>query len=137
MTAGGSTNPSSTAQTTPTSYINLPAAGCKQAPKRFKGCHRDLEDFLEHFEHICAQYKVTDPKQKCLGLLRYCSSEVKDTIENLDAYVKKDFAGLVKALKWLYDGDQKRAEYHTGDLEDFTKSWRKVFIQNLQTFKQY
>lgn len=123
--------------TTPASYINLPTPGSKQAPQKFRGHHRDLNRFLEHYKHVCVQSHVTEDSQKCLGLPTYCSNRVADTIENLDSYVSQNFDELVVELQWIYDGDRRKAEYHTGYIADFTKAWRGEEIPNLETFKQY
>ena len=150
--ANASTSPSHNAQGNPlmntsstqttsnlvsASYINLPALRSKQAPKEFKGDHRRLDRFLDHFEQVCAQYHVTDSSQKCRGLLGYCSDKVADSVENLDSYIHQDYDTLVKDLRWLYDGDRKKSEYHMGDLAKFIKEWNKEVIHNLETFKEY
>lgn len=137
-TTGTGTTPTGQAnQATPASYINLPPPGHRQAPKKFKGHHRELDRFLDHYKHVCTQYNVTESAQKCLGLLLYCSDEVAETIENLESYIKRDFTDLVNTLRWLYDSDRKKAEYHTGNLEEFTTEWRQINIQNLETLKKY
>jgi len=58
-------------------------------------------------------------------------------MESLDSYVQKDFDNLVKELRWLYDGDRRKAESHIGDIADFTRSWQEEDIPNLETFKKY
>jgi hypothetical protein len=130
-TTGGTT------ATNPASYINLPIPKGKQAPPTFKGKHRELDRFLEHYKHVCAQYHVTESDQKCLGLITYCSSSVASTVENLPSFIKKDFTALEADLQWLYDGDRRKAEYHTGHLEEFARTWRKEPILDLATFKEY
>ena len=125
------------ATSSPMSYINLPIVGGKQAPPKFKGHHRDLTRFLNRFEHVCTQFNVTESKQKCLGIIQYCSNSVADTIENLESYQKQDYNELVKDLHWFYDSERQKCEYHLGDLEDFIKEWRTVEVTNLETFKQY
>ena len=133
-TGASGTNP---ATSSPMSYINLPIVGGKQAPPKFKGHHRDLTRFLNRFEHVCTQFNVTESKQKCLGIIQYCSNSVADTIENLESYQKQDYNELVKDLHWFYDSERQKCEYHLGDLEDFIKEWRTVEVTNLETFKQY
>jgi hypothetical protein len=86
---------------------------------------------------VCVQNNVTEDSQKCLGLPKYCSNRVADTIENLDSYISQNFDELVVELQWIYDGDRRKAEYHTGYIVDFTKAWRGEEIPNLETFKQY
>ena len=134
-TSTGTTPTTQATQTTSNPYINLPVLEHRQAPKKYKGRHRDLDRFLYHYKHLCIQYNITDSAQKCLGLLPYCSDEVAKTIENLESFIQKYFKDLVKALRWLYDGDRKKAEYYTGNLEEFTNKWGQTYIQDLETQK--
>lgn len=131
-TGGGQATPSGTV-----SYINLPTLGSKQSPPRFTGRYRALERFIVHYESVCIQNKVTDDREKCKGIIQYCSDEVADTIENLDSYDSGDFAKLKEDLEWLYDGSRKKSETHRGNIEDFTKLWRKEKIGSLEKFKKY
>ena len=143
MGTGGATT--SGTQTTTTSggsggsasYVKLPTLGGKGAPREFTGKGRRLERFLNHYKHLCAQCNVTADDQKCEGLLTYCDSGVVDLLENLDEYIQKDFTGLVERMRWLFDSDSKKGEYHTGHIDDFTKEWRKEQIPDLRTFKEY
>ena len=119
------------------SYINLPLVGSKQAPPKFKGHHRDLERFIERFQHVCQEYHVLDSAHKCRGILQYCSSSVAEVIENFDGYKNEDFEELLEDLMWFFDGGKRRSEYHLGYLEEFTRAWREEEIANLDMFKQY
>ena len=119
------------------SYINLPSPGSKQAPKTFKGHHRDVERFITHFEYLCTQKGVIDDKEKCLGFVQYCSYDVADLIEGLDEYTSHDYGALLKKFQHLYDGGRRKGEYHIGHIEEFTRAWRGEEIQALETFKQY
>ena len=134
---GTSGTTSGSGQTTPVSYIHLPAVGAKQAPPKFRGHHRDLTGFIQRFKHVCTQYNVTESEQMCFGILLYCSRSVKNTIENLESYQKKDFDALVKELQWFYDGEREASEHHLGHLDDFSRAWREEQIANLEMFKQY
>ena len=134
---GASNSGVQTAPSGPVSYINLPPIGSKQAPPKFTGKHRALERFLVHYESVCAQNKVTDDKEKCKGIIQYCNDEVADTIESMDSYDSGDFSKLKEDLEWLYDGSRKKSDTHRGDIEDFTRSWRKVRIEKLEKFKKY
>jgi len=122
---------------TPGSYINLPSPGNKQAPKTFKGNHREVERFVAHFEYLCLQKVVVDPKEKCLGLVQYCSYDVADLIEGLEEYTSHNYDGLLKKFQHLYDSSRRKGEYHIGHIEEFTKAWRKEEIQTLEMFLQY
>ena len=118
-------------------YIDLPLAGSKSAPKTFKGKHRSLNRFLSDFKYVCVQGKVTDDEQKCLGLLRYCEDDIADFIETLDPYAQKDYDALEEELRWLYDADRKKSEFHLGDIGKVTESWRREENWDLKLFKQY
>jgi hypothetical protein len=136
VTSSASGSTSATGSTI-VSYIHLPAPGNKQAPSEFKGSHRKLERFLIRYEHVCAQSNVTDDKQKCLGIVQYCSPRVADLLENLDAYVDGDFGELEKEMQRLFDGSRKKAAFHRGYLEEFAKAWRRTKIKNLESFVKY
>ena len=108
MVAGGGLNPSNSGTTTTpavVSYTKLPPIRTKAALRTFKRSHWKLNTFLDHYNQICVKNKVTDDTNKCKGLIRYCSDDVVDTIESLDAYIKKDFLALIQEIQWLYDGD--------------------------------
>ena len=135
---GGNRSTSPTAgDKPPKSYIHLPLVGSKQAPPKFKGHHRDLERFLERFQHVCEEYHVTEDAHMCRGILQYCSSSVAEVVENFDGYKNGDFEELRQDFMWFFDGGKKRSEYHLGYLEEFTRAWREEEIANLDMFKQY
>ena len=130
---------STTSGTTPSPlyYVNLPAPGHKLAPKTFKGNYREIDRFLELYGYVCVQNKVMDPKHRCLGLIRFCSNRVADLIEGLDEFIAKDWNALAKKLRWVYDGEKKKARYHIRHIGEFAKAWRKEEIPSLEVFKQY
>ena len=119
------------------SYINLPSPGNKQAPKTFKGNHREVERFIAHFEYLCTQNSITDDKEKCLGLVQYCSYDVADLIEGLEEYTAHTYTALIKKFQHLYDSGRRKGEYHIGHIEEFTRAWRGEEIRTLETFLQY
>ena len=119
------------------SYVNLPSPGSKQAPKSFKGNHREVERFIAHFEYLCSQKSITDPKEKCLGLVQYCSYDVADLIEGLEEYTTNNYDDLIKKFQHLYDSNRRKGEYHIGHIDDFARAWRKEEIRTLEMFLQY
>ena len=125
------------AVTGPAQYTSLPLPGHRQAPPKFKGDYRDLERFITHFDHVCAQFNVIDDDQKCLGIVRYCSHDVADIIEALDAYKKKDYSALVKKIKWHLDEGRKETEFDLEHLEEVVEYWQDKVIRDLETFKEY
>ena len=121
----------------PASYTTLPLSGHRLAPPRFTGDYRDLERFITHFEHVCAQYNVTDDDQKCLGIVRYCSYKIADFIEALESYRKKDYNTLLTKLRWHFDEERKKSEYDLEHLEEVIDLWQDKAIRDLETFKEY
>lgn len=133
-TGAGST---SGTQGTASHFVALPLLKAKLAPLKFRGGYRNWIRFLEHYEHTCAQCNVTDDKQKCLGMIQYCSNQIANLVENIPTFIQGDYTQLVKDLNWLFDGDRKKAEHHIGDIANFAQMWRNEKINSLETFKEY
>ena len=84
-------------QTPIVTYINLPPLRDKRAPQEFKGkkpCQ--VKHYITHFEALCAEKNVMDPKQKCLGFIQYCADEVAKTLEHTLAYQINNYDQLIK-----------------------------------------
>ena len=133
------TNPGSgsKANKPPAPHTALPLPGSKQAPEKYKGGYRSLGRFLRTYEHLCAQYNVTESDQKCLGIVVYVSDDVADLLENLPSFIAKNYPALLTAMKWLFDESRQKTQYHNGHLEAITNKWCDKPIRNLETFKKY
>lgn len=116
---------------------SLPTRSGKGAPDIFKGDYRDVEQFLDHFEALCDEKNVVKEEYKCKGLVRYCSRDVRETLEGLEAFTNKNYTDFRKAFIYHYDKDRERQRYRLKDLYALAQKWRKRKVENLETFKRY
>lgn len=128
----------SMAQGTPEGTItSLPVRKGKGAPDTFKGDFRDIEIFLDNFEALCTEKNVIKDEYKCKGLVRYCSREVRETLEGLKSYSDKDYSTFKSDIIYYYDKDRERQRYRMKDIHLLVKKWKEKRIDNLETFKKY
>lgn len=70
----------------------------------------NVTSFLEGFGVIAAD-RGLEEKGRCVRLMGYCSTDVKDHVKFLPEFIDRDWKRLVKALKKQYrqqDEDQIR-----------------------------
>ena len=84
---------------------SLPVRKGKGAPDTFKGDYRDIEHFLDHFEALCEERNVKKGEYKCKGLMRYCSRDVRETMEGLKSYTELDYTDFKRDFIYHYDKD--------------------------------
>lgn len=116
---------------------SLPVKKGKGAPDTFKGDFRDIGSFIDHFETLCKEKNVVGDKYKCRGLVRYCSREVRETLEGLKSYLDKDYPSFKRDFIYHYDKDRETQRYKLKDLHALVRKWREKKIGNLETFKKY
>ncbi|KII90434.1 hypothetical protein PLICRDRAFT_107244, partial [Plicaturopsis crispa FD-325 SS-3] len=138
------TNPETPAQertndqsTNSYSVFTMPLPGTRNAPKKFKGKHSEIEQFLDIYDRLLLQNRVTDDKDKCTLLTQYCSSKVKSFIKALPSYIANDWGTLRADLMNLYDADLAITTYRQKDLLKFVKESRSKRIRNLTHWKRY
>ena len=132
QTSGTSTNNPPTK-----SVLDLPLRGTKNAPKTFKGKFNRVKEFFYEVETTCGKSGITEKKDKCKAVVRYCSYEVVDVIEGLASYKTKDFDELKKEMIFIYDGDRTEVRYGVKDIYPLVKKWHKAKISDLATYKEY
>ena len=49
----------------------MPISGTKLAPEKFHGDFYKVNDFINHYERLCAQNNVVQDTEKCETLLCY------------------------------------------------------------------
>ena len=116
---------------------SLPVRKGKGAPETFKGDYRDIEVFLDHFEALCAEKNIKKDEYKCKGLIRYCSREVRETLEGLQSFTSKNYTLFREDIIYHYDKDRERQRYRMKDLHKLVTKWEGRKIENLETFKKY
>src|SRR6266481_7032285 len=84
------------------SKADLPPPKSKKAPKMFTGHHAEIESFICEFVQMMNLYNI--PATECFELITcYVSRRVAEVIEALTEYQRKDWDGLEKQLKKLYN----------------------------------
>lgn len=97
----------------------MPTPGAPDAPPFFDGVN--VTGFLEGFDDVATD-RGLDEKDRCVRLVSYCSSEVKDYIEYLPEFIDRNWKALVKALKIDYR--------HQDEVENrFTKAYLDALIK--------
>jgi len=119
------------------SILDMPILGTKQAPKKFKGDYRHVEDFINHYERLLQRCNVTDEKEKCHNLRQYCSSVVKETIEGMQDYITPDWTKLKAMILKFYDAERNEQRYTERDLTAFVRVTRNQQVSSVNGFRTY
>jgi len=115
----------------------MPIPGTKLAPEKFKGEYNYVSRFIQHYERLCDQNKVTENKEKCETITQYCSKKVGEFIEALESYSKSDWNQLKKDLLKFYDNDRSSKRYRQKDLIAYTEETKLKKIKDLSIWKRY
>src|SRR6266481_8990071 len=84
------------------SKADLPPPKSKKAPKMFTGHHAEIESFICKFVQMMNLYNI--PAIEHFELITcYVSRQVAKVIDALTEYQRKDWDGLEKQLKKLYN----------------------------------
>ena len=116
---------------------HLPIKNGKHAPKTFTGRFDRISEFFDELEGICNECDVTNPKEMCKGIVRYCNRKVVEVIQGLKAYHDKEYNELKKEMNFIYDKEREEVRYSTMDLYQLIKKWKETKIKDLPTFKNY
>lgn len=128
-------NIESVSATTMSGEVSMPLPRSKAAP-RFKGKSKELLTFLEDFE-ACAKASKLDDAAKCLHLLRYVSSDVRDLIEALEEYKQSKWDNLKTQLLKLYGSPDKKKQYKSKDLRQIVRKFSKKPIRKEKQLDEY
>ena len=115
----------------------LPLPTAKYAPRTLtlKGQAHELNHFLAVYEHLCAHFRITNSREKCRGLLTYCSPKAERMVERLPSYIMGNYNEMIKDLE--YFGEEEEDTYNTGRVEAFAKKWRRRRVESKKYFKHY
>ncbi|KAK7680281.1 hypothetical protein QCA50_016521 [Cerrena zonata] len=118
-------SPTSTNMLALTGIVNLPIPGTKGAPKKFKGKYSEIQKFISHYEKVCTQRSVTDPKEKVENITQYCSRNVREFMEGLPSYSSGEWLKFTQDLLEYFDAERDDKRYCCNDLEAFCLKARK------------
>ena len=119
------------------SVLTMPIPGTKLAPEKFKGEYNYVSRFIQHYERLCDQHRVTVDKEKCETITQYCSKKVGEFIEALESYVSSNWDQLKKDLLKFYDNDRSSKRYRQKDILAYTEDTKLKKIKDLSTWKRY
>ena len=94
-----------------------------------------MKQFIKNYDHFCADLGVTDPEEKCQGILAYCSTKVGKMIEKLPSFNQGEYQDLVGDLQYFLGKEED--PYSLYQVNAFTRKWRKQKIGSLDQFKRY
>ena len=118
-------------------HILLPLPGKKYVPRTLTS--RPQQDELTHFlvvyNHLCSHYHITSSKEKCKGIITYCSPKLAKRLQRLSPYIRGDYKQLVEYLQYFVEEEDNT--YDIGKVESFTRKWRKQKLESIQQFKHY
>ena len=121
----------------PNSILTMPIPGTKLAPEKFRGDFHKVQEFLQHFERLCLQHNVTEPREVCEAILRYCSRREQQTIRALAPFQSHKWSKLRAAIMQLYDADLDTRRFRVKDLKSLMKKQKAKRIRNLAQWKKY
>src|SRR6266481_7534437 len=102
----------------------------------FTGHHAEIESFIREFIQLMNLYNI--PAIEHFELItRYVSRRVAEVIEALTKYQRKDWDGLEKQLKKLYNHIKVEKRYSEKHLDTFIKEWSHKALHNLSYFWKY
>ena len=118
-------------------HVLLPLPGGRHAPRTLtsKGQEYELTHFLEVYNHLCVRHQITCNREKCRGIVLYCSPKIVRMIRRFPSYVTGDFNQLVQDLYYFLDDEDNT--YNAGEVESFTRKWQKRKIESMKQFKRY
>ena len=117
--------------------LDMPLPGTKQAPKRFSGDYRYVQDFIEHYERLLHRCNVTDDAEQCTAIRQYCSQRVKETIEGMPDYITPNWSSLKATILKFYDAERNEQRYTERDLISFLRITRDQPVSSVNKFRTY
>jgi hypothetical protein len=139
----------------------IPLLGQRGAPAKFKGGHAHILNFIDDFEQLVVQFKLSLLEAK-RQILRYCSTSVQDTIRGLPTYEAittevpapddraprahvsgyppiqdAQWTAFTTEFKRIYGASLLEHRYKERDLVNLTNESRKVRMESLSDFHSY
>ncbi|KAK7681970.1 hypothetical protein QCA50_014933 [Cerrena zonata] len=122
----------------PRGSIHFPLPGSRPAPRQFKGKYNEVKSFLEHYERLCAQFYVTDPREKLENIGQYAVRLTREFMEALDSFREGDWEQFTLDLLEYYDAERDEKRYSWRDLEAYAKKYgRSLKKVDLAYWKNY
>ena len=115
----------------------MPIRGKKNAPTTFKGNYKYVESFIKHYNQLLNFYNVTSERDKCQGIIEYCSQNVKDFIQINPHYITPNWEELEREILNAYDADRMNNRVRPKEFYEFVNRHTAGQITNLSQWKKY
>ncbi|KAL0562894.1 hypothetical protein V5O48_019184 [Marasmius crinis-equi] len=115
----------------------LPPSHSRDAPRKFSGSYTQVEEWIRQYEKLLYKHRITIDKERCDGILDYCSFKVKQTIRGLTSYQKGSWEQLKADILKLYDADRARQRFQPSDIQALALQQASQPIDNLSQWLHY
>ncbi|KAI0026594.1 hypothetical protein K488DRAFT_75222 [Vararia minispora EC-137] len=117
--------------------LGMPLPKTRGAPPTFKGHYGDVENFLMHFEELCQIHGITDGPTRCRMIVRYCSTNVRNTVEGISGFAKGNWQKVRSEMLKLWDAEFRQERYGLDDLEKYVDKKRRLKMKSLEQWRKY
>ena len=124
--------------TTPStrSKLEFPTPRSRNAPKTFTGRYDEVGSFIKEFEALADAYNLSND-DRFEFVTRYVKRSIREIIEGLEEYHKKDWTKFANSLRKLFDHDRTERRFKEKDLQKFISKTRHGRINRLYDFHKY
>jgi hypothetical protein len=116
--------------------LDFPTPRSRNAPKTFTGRYDEIDPFLKEFEALSSAYNLSNDDRFDL-ITRYVKRPVREIIEGLEEYAKKDWSSFADTLRKLFDHVKTEKRFKEKDLLKFISKTRNGHIRSLYDFHKY
>ncbi|KAL0566549.1 hypothetical protein V5O48_015459 [Marasmius crinis-equi] len=116
---------------------SLPQPYTREAPRTFKGSYAKVEGWLTQYEKMVKRYQIKDGRDRCDGLLDYCSLKVKRTIRSLSSFRSGNWETFKQDVLNLYDAARARQQFQPSDIQALARKQVNRSIDNLSKWLKY
>ena len=115
----------------------MPRRHSKHAPPLFKGDYSRVTRFIELYDQLLEYHQVNTDKDKCKGILEYCSQSVEDFITSCPTYIRPNWDRLKEDILKYYDAERMDTRIQLGDFVLFLQKQVRTPITTLSQWKKY
>jgi len=115
----------------------MPLRDTKHAPELFKGQFWKVTRFIEVYSQLLEFYQVTSERDKCRGIIEYCSQTVEDFITMCPNYITPNWNALKKDILKYYDAERMETRIQPSDFIEFLQRQIRKPITTLSQWKKY
>ncbi|KAL0566274.1 hypothetical protein V5O48_015741 [Marasmius crinis-equi] len=116
---------------------SLPPPYSREAPRTFKGSYAKVEGWIQQYERVVKNKGIRDGRDRCEGLLDYCSLKVKRTIRSLPSFRAGNWYNFKAEILRLYDAERARQQYQPSDIQALARKQASRPIDNLSKWLKY